>query len=306
MQYKKIFDNIILIFSLVCMAGFFWIFTQMFSGNLEKFVLKYAGYNQGNISASLDFFSVNAESAYLVRIQNSGEKNLFFKNQDRVLPIASLTKLISAIIVIDNLKLDDQVKITKDIEDWQDIKVIKEGEVFFAKNLLEESLIESNNSAIIALSKNIGQEKFVELMNNKVKEIGLTETQFFNETGLDQKNENSNTESNYSTAKDLAKLSKYILQNYPQIFEITKKPEFLLCDTSKTNCRLIKNTNQLLGNNLLKSKIIGGKTGETKNAGGCLLVLLKTKDQDDYLISIILNSPNRFKDTEKIINKFIN
>ena len=314
MKFRKFLDNFVLVFALISFFGFFLIFTQIFSGNLEKFVLGKNAYSVSNISASLEIFTINTESAYLQELNDSNEKVLFTKNENKVLPIASLTKLVSAMIVIDNIKLDEKIIITKDIEDWQEIKTIKSGEVFTAGNLLKTSLIESNNSAIIALSDIIGQEKFVELMNIKAKEIGLAETRFFNETGLDLK-VNDIYESNYSTAKDLARLVKYILQNYPEIFEITKEKDILLpvspklaseggCDVNNENCRVVKNTNKLLISDNLGNRILGGKTGETKIAGGCLLLVLNSKNNEDILISVVLNSQNRFIDTEKIINKY--
>ncbi len=303
MDYKKFFDNFVLFFALLCMAGFFWLFTQMFSGNMEKLVLKISGFtdfSQSNLSISINSFDIDAKSAYFVLENDLSEKILFTKKENLLMPIASLTKLMSAIIVIDNIEFDDSIIINKDIEDWQEIKTIKIGEEFTVENLLKLSLIESNNSAIIALAKNMTQEKFVELMNAKAKEIGMQNTKFFNETGLDLKDRDSNV----STAKDLAILSKYILLNYPEIFDITKEKEFLLCDINNTNCRIVKNTNKLLDDSNLGNRILGGKTGETKIAGGCLILLLRSNIDGEYYISIILNSNDRFAETKKIINKY--
>jgi D-alanyl-D-alanine carboxypeptidase len=216
------------------------------------------------------------------------------------MPIASLTKLMSAIVVLGNIKLSDKIIITKDIEDWQEIKTIKENEIFTADDLLKTSLIESNNSTMIALARSLGEDKFVELMNKKAEDIGLVNTKFYNETGLDLKDKVSN----FSTVEDLAKLTKYILYNYPKIFEITKQKEFLLCDIEFNYCRTVKNTNLLLNNDSLKDNVVGGKTGETKIAGGCLILVIKGKIEGEYFISIVLNSKDRFTDTEKIISKY--
>src|SRR3989339_744126 len=280
MKFRKFLDNFFLVFALISFFGFFLIFTQIFSGNLEKFVLGKNAYSVSNISTSLEIFTINTESAYLQELNDSNEKVLFTKNENKVLPIASLTKLVSAMIVIDNIKLDEKIIITKDIEDWQEIKTIKSGEVFTAGNLLKTSLIESNNSAIIALSDIIGQEKFVELMNIKAKEIGLAETRFFNETGLDLKE------------------NDILLPVSPKLASEGG------CDVNNENCRVVKNTNKLLISDNLGNRILGGKTGETKIAGGCLLLVLNSKNNEDILISVVLNSQNRFIDTEKIINKY--
>jgi len=302
MTFRKFIDIFVLFIAIISFIGFFIVFIKIFSGDLEKDIAQRYNFTVSNISTSIEKFSVNAESAYFVELNSSLDQELYKKSQDKILPIASITKLVSAMIVIDNLDLSSKIKITQDIADWQEIRTINSEEEFFANDLLKLALIESNNSAIIALSQATkSQDSFVDLMNKKSQEIKLLNTKFFNETGLDIKGK----ESNYSTAQDLVILSKYILNKYPEIFQITTNKDFLLCNAQKENCRTVKNTNELLRSQDFKAQIIGSKTGETKLAGGCLLLLIKSKDNIDY-ISIILNSKNRFKDTEKIINKYLN
>jgi D-alanyl-D-alanine carboxypeptidase len=250
----------------------------------------------------IDDIKISAKSAIYIYADNFGNKEILFeKNSNEQLLIASLSKLMSAIIVLDNVNLSQKIEITKIIEDWQtaEVKTIRSGQTFLAEDLLKTSLIESNNSAMIALANTIGQEKFVELMNKKANKIGMQSTKFFNETGLDLKDKPSN----YSTAQDLVKLTEYILSNYPKIFEATKQKDFLLCDINQ-NCQTAKTTNQLLRNDLLEGKIIGGKTGETKVAKGCLLMVLKSKETNSYLVSVVLNSEDKFGETEEILNEY--
>jgi len=230
------------------------------------------------------------------------EKILVAKNENEILPIASLTKLMTALIVLENPKEYDLSKTVIISETAAQQKntpyygnLDKEvGKKFTVEKLLELMLIYSSNDAAWALSEILGTEKFVEKMNQKAKELSLENTYFVNPHGLDPENGEFKEHSEYfnrSSAKDLIKLSQYILQNHPLIFEITKQ-------------KPIQPLENGISDLVLTQELIGGKTGFTKNAGGCLIILFKTPE-DDVFINVILGAlseKDRIKEMQKLID----
>ena len=159
--------------------------------------------------------------------------------------------------------------------------------------------MESSNDAAYALTEPIGEEGFVDLMNLYAKDLGLKSTSFVNPTGLDPDDPLKPT--NLSTAEDLVDLTKYILENYPQIFKITNMISYNVLTPEKTSHHFIeKNTNRLLTEFF---QIVGGKTGWTPKAQGCLLIVLKNPKSEGYFINVVLGSKDRFADMRKIIKE---
>ena len=130
--------------------------------------------------------------------------------------------------------------------------------------------------------------------------MGLNNTSFINPTGLDP--DSPSEEENVSSAEDLAILTEYILKKYPRVFEITNKISYeVLTPTGTSHHFIEKNTNELLAD---FPQIIGGKTGWTPLAQGCLLVVLKNpRNKDSYFINIVLGSKDRFADMKKIMKE---
>jgi D-alanyl-D-alanine carboxypeptidase len=222
------------------------------------------------------------------------ERVLFSKNENEILPIASLTKLMTAFVVIENQEnypFKEQIKISREAalqEDVPEYGNLKAGEKKKIEELLNLMLVFSSNDAAYALAEQIGVENFVNRMNEKAKEIGLKSTHFSNPTGLDPENLKWNLENkdyfNYSTAKDLILLGKYILENYPLIFEFSNQ----------------KNKIQLLEN----QHLVGMKTGYTDEAGGCIFLIF-SNDNGDYFLNVILGAKSkeeRFFQMQKLID----
>ena len=231
---------------------------------------------------------VNAESAISVESNLQDiSKVIFEKDSDAKLPIASLTKLMTAVIVLDNYNLSDTAVVSK-IADSQDPmkQDVKLGEVMPVESFLDIMLVESSNKSAYALSELIGEQKFVDLMNQKAKDLGLKNTFFVDPTGL--------SSDDVSTATDLTKLAEHILNNYPKISDISKLKSFYV-----PNFGQITNTDQLLGE---IPDIICSKTGFTAAAKGCLLLVLNNQKNNDYLINVVLGADDRFAEMKKIIN----
>ncbi len=186
--------------------------------------------------------------------------------------IASLSKLMTYLLVMDymsqeNKSLDELIVIDKDTASVGGSSYkLKEGEVFTVRELIEGALIVSGNDAAYGLAKYVGgsEDEFVKLMNKKAVELGLAKTSFYNSTGLPV-----NTEvQNLMSTLDLFKLSKHIIEKYPETLEITKKKSLINWD---------RDFFQLNSNPLLFDikEVDGLKTGFTNKAGACLVSTFK-------------------------------
>ena len=241
-------------------------------------------------SQPLDIFDgqISAEVALVGNI-NTGEI-LYSRNANvHTLP-ASIGKLIAAMVIIDNLNMNDTITITQDMlnPNWGTLH-FSLNEKFKVKDLLNMGLVMSCNDAIMALAYSIGEDTFVGLMNQKIKEIGLEDTGFFNPLFFD-------SEGNFTTALDLFQVSRYIYNKYPQIGNITRMKAY----TFKSESGI---THLVLPTNILLDKIPeiwGAKTGVTPEAKECLLVIYEFQQNNQKVpyVTIVLKSDNRFKDTE--------
>ncbi|MFH1938281.1 MAG: serine hydrolase [Patescibacteria group bacterium] len=219
-------------------------------------------------------------------------KILYQKNINQVLPIASLTKLMTALIVLENIDLEEIAIISEQaIATYGDIGGLVVKEEISVKNLLYILLMESSNDAATALAE-ITQQKtnknFIDLMNQKAEKLRLKNTNFVDSSGYDS--------GNVSTVEDIAQLVEYSFSQLI-IWEIMRTPAIDLSSADgKINHHWV-NTDELL--NRLPN-IVGGKTGYTEEAQGCLILVIETNNK--YLITIVLGAQERFLQTERLIN----
>lgn len=216
--------------------------------------------------------------------------------------IASLTKIVTTIVAIENIKdLNEIVTITQDMlkEVPYDASIahLKVGDKVTFKDLLYASILPSGADATISLAKSISgsTDKFVSLMNEKAKDLGLSNTHFANVTGYDAID-------HYSTVRDVLKFLNYSLEN-PLFKEIYCTRQYVLSNGLKVESTL-NMYNKFLNTDI--SRIIGSKTGYTINAGVCISALVKTNDKE--LIIITLGAKHEYRkaynleDTIAIIN----
>jgi len=242
---------------------------------------------------------INARAAISVRINRvSGEKELFSLNSNDRLAIASITKLMTALVALKTYDSNQLILITDEAvsqEGESKYGNLVVGEELSLESLLHTMLIESSNDAAYALTQPIGHDAFVELMNLYTKNIGLKDTYFVNTSGLEP--DNPEKVKNYSTVRDLVKLAEYIIENNPEVFNITTNKSYRVLRPNGTLHHFITgNTNRLLGE---IPEIIGGKTGWSPAAGGCLIIVLK--DDKGYYINVILGARDRFAEMRKIL-----
>lgn len=238
--------------------------------------------------------TVNAISAssYVVMDQNSGSV-LLSKNKDEKRLIASITKIMTAIIVIEHIDLNKEITVTEDVlKAYGSAIYIEMGEKIKINDLLYGLMLRSGNDAavMLAVATANGMPDFVELMNNKVKELKLKNTIFVNNHGLEEKNS-----ANYSTAYDMAVITKYAMKNktFNEIFKTKNK----IIKTDKKTYSWT-NKNKLLFRN---DYITGGKTGYTEKAKRTL-VTTGSKDNKNLII-VTLNDGNDFANHESLYEK---
>lgn len=315
MNSRKILKNSFYFLVLLCFFGAIFWTSYILYGGLENFIIKKVNPHQNTLLLSLansvvlpkktltkksnaTDFQTQAESAIAVNFSDQKPQILFEKNKNKVLPIASITKLMTALLVMENYNQYEKVKIPVNTQFKE--PTLKTGDEFYVKDLLKIMLVESDNTAALALANAVGQNEFVALMNARAKELDMNNTIYDNSIGIGP-NCKSNTQ-------DLVILAEYILKNNPEIFEISKIQDFDLFDTQNILKRKAKNINRLLFDDSkeFKNKIIGGKTGSNPYAGECLLLVIKSFNKNNYLIIVVINAgpkdDDRFLETKNIIN----
>ena len=230
-----------------------------------------------------------------VFIKDGKEIILSEKKADEVIAIASLTKLMTAIIVLENYNLDDLIQISASaVATYGDAGNLQIGEIMTIRDLLYITLIESSNDGAEALAEKMGVSTFVYKMNEKAASLGMNNTWFINPSGLDEGNLY-----NFSTVNDLKKMVVYILENHSLIAEILSLPEKELTSHSGIS-RTIRNTNILLKES---DAYLWGKTGYTNRANGCLILILNNfsiNNNQGYVINIIAGADDKFGEARKL------
>lgn len=240
--------------------------------------------------------SVSAKSAILIDLD---EKNVLYqKNANERLPMASTTKIVTALLVCELAKLDATVKIPSEAVGVEGSSVyLCEGELLTVEELLYALLLESANDASVALaifcSGSI--QSFAQKCNEKAAALGLKNTNFTNPHGLFDEN-------HYTTAYDLAILSAEALKN-PTVAKIcaTKRTQIRFGATNDNpegeSVRYLKNHNKMLSS---YDGAIGGKTGFTKVSGRCLISAAKRGETT--LVAVTLNAPDDWQDHTSMLD----
>lgn len=246
---------------------------------------------------SLPVLKNNAESLILlaeaaVAFDVDSDIVLFSQQAKERKPIASLTKLMTAVVVLENAQLNEVVTISKEAIDTEgcfcDFKV---GEKLSVKDVLHIMLLQSNNDASVALAEHIGGStaNFVVMMNQKAADLGMKDTIFSCPNGLDD-------DGNFSTAYDMAQLADYALEKL-LLWDILRIQEEIVSSIDGLQQHYLKNTNTLLK---YSADVLGGKTGYTEGAGECLLLVVQHPENKHRIISVVLNAQDRFADSQKL------
>ncbi len=243
-----------------------------------------------------DSLGLKSESAILM--DASSGKILYEKNIDERLPMASMTKIMSMLIIMENIEngsldYEDKVLISDAASGMGGSQVfLQAGEEYLVNDLLKCIAISSANDAVVAMAEKISGsvDAFVGLMNDKAKELGLKNTHFANPHGLDN-------EDHYSTAYDMAVMAKELLK-YEDILKYTSIYEDYLTKPDGSQIWLV-NTNRLVR---FYDGVDGLKTGYTTEAGYCLTAT--AKKNNFRLISVVMKSSSaeaRSSDTSTLL-----
>lgn len=217
---------------------------------------------------------------------NSG-RIIYEKEKDKQVAVASMTKMVAQIIILENIeagkiKWDDVITVSKNAEEMGGSQIyLQQGEKITVEDLMKGISMASGNDATVAMAEVISgtEERFVKLMNQKVKELGLKNTAFKNCTGLDE-------EGHYSSAYDMAMIARELVVNHPEILRFSSMYEDYLREDTANKFWLV-NTNKLVR---FYEGADGLKTGHTDAAQYCLAATAKRKGV--RLIGIVLGVPN--------------
>ncbi|MBI4120448.1 MAG: D-alanyl-D-alanine carboxypeptidase [Parcubacteria group bacterium] len=233
---------------------------------------------------------------------------LFAKNMEEMRPIASLTKLVTAAVVLDQAQPEEIVEVSSAAVAQEGVSGnLYPSEELKVHDLLAASLLESSNDAAFALAEYVGQkipylsqnpplsnqQVFARAMNEKFAQLGLTQSYFTDPAGLDDRN-------SFSSAHDLVRFIKYLRTNprYNLIWQILQLKTYKTQSADGRIRHEFKTTNPFLeefGN------VIGGKTGYTGLALGNMILVMFTPDNTSEVIYVVLGSSDRFGDTRKLV-----
>lgn len=244
-------------------------------------------------SIATDSPKINAESAYFIE-PDSGEV-LYKKNEHQKMPVASLVKIMSVILTLENRKMSDEIKISQAASDMEPDKMLLiAGETLTVEDLLGGIFLISANDATEALAENISGEvsEFVKLMNKKAAQLGMKDTLFINPTGLQEDDKQQ-----YSTSYDVAIMSRYAIKNFPEILNISSQPRIYLPQTATH-----QDYDMYSGVNLITTYpgVVGLKTGFTPASGFTLVTVAKRDGRT--VLGVLLNSENRRDEAKTLLD----
>lgn len=279
-------------------------FTQMQFAKAETKVQSNNNINIESQTKNNDSFNIDIESfnnsldakAYVVIDSSTGE-TIMSKNEDKIMYPASLTKIMTSLLLLESGKINDMFLVSKEADAVGEASIYAtEGEYLSGKDLLYAMMLQSANDACYVVAEGVAGtvENFYKMMNDKAQELGATSSHFSSPNGLHE-------EDHVTTAKDLALITKEALK-YDLFREVMIAKEYTLTRTAEQGMKKITNKNRMLfpEKSEYNKYSIGGKTAYTTPAGNCLMEVAKKDDMEIIVIS--MKSSKIYPDTNKIIN----
>jgi D-alanyl-D-alanine carboxypeptidase (penicillin-binding protein 5/6) len=257
-----------------------------------------------------NFYDLEPISAHSGIVLDAGSGTILWeKNSTQHRSIASMTKLVTAMVVIDRVRdLDEIVTIPPEVHSIEGTKVgcptsticngerLRVGEQVRIRDLLKAMLMYSANDAATVLGIHVGgsEEEFAKLMNARMKELGAGNTHFCRPSGLEY---DADVESCYSSAYDIARVVAHLLQydKYDVLWDIMRTKETTFTSVDGNIEHELKNTDRLVGK---MPNLVGAKTGFTPRAGYCLTLTSTDPTQKRNIISVVLDDYHRFDDVQ--------
>ncbi len=243
----------------------------------------------------IDNNDITAKSALVYDLTSN--KSIYEKSASDRLPMASLTKIMTAIIALENKKPDDRYKVTYEDLVGEDSMGLSEDEIVSFDDLLYGLMLPSGNDASEVLANNhpTGRDGFINDMNKKAESLGLKDTNFVNPSGLQGDGDQ------YTTTYDLLVITRYALENFPQFAKVVSTAEYSIPETNTHKAFDLYNETNLL---TTYEGVKGVKTGYTPEAGLCLVTYLDYKGH--RIIGILLNSENRRGEMRTLLDYALN
>lgn len=238
---------------------------------------------------------ISAKSAIVY--DTTTDKVLYKKNAKEKLPMASITKIMTAIIALENKKSDDKYIVNKEDLVGENSMGLTEGEILSQEELLYGLLLPSGNDAAETLASNFkgGRENFIKSMNSKAKSLGLSDTNFTNPSGLEGDG------NQYTTAYDLIVITQYALTKFPLFRQVVSTFEYEIPYTLTHKYFFLQNETNLLTS---YPGVKGVKDGYTPEAGLCLVTYLDYSGHK--IIGVILGSENRRQEMKDLLDYSLN
>jgi len=237
---------------------------------------------------------IPAESILLKDISTG--RILYAYEADRRVSPASLTKIMSALVMLEHGRLDDPVTVSREAAAARKMHLrLRAGHIFRLDDLVKAMLITSANDACLAAAIHVGgsEDKFVDLMNAKARALGLLHTHFSNACGFD-------SPTHYTTAQDLVSLTELALQ-HPLFRSYVKEERGILTAVNTNRSYLLRTTNRLFSR---MSGVEGVKTGFTSKAGRCLIA--KVSQDGKELLLVLLHASSRWNTAAHLIKYGLN
>lgn len=245
-----------------------------------------------NNTNSVKAYSQTSAKAMCV-IEKDSKRVIFNKNEDMKLPMASTTKVVTAITVLQHCNnLDEYIQVDDSAIGVEGTSIyLRKGELIQVKDLLYGLMLRSGNDAATALAIHVGGSvsAFADLMNKLAVSVGANNSSFANPHGLDNAN-------HYTTAYDLSLITAYALNN-PIFKEIVSTKSYVIPETNKSNKRYLTNKNRLLSS---LEGCCGVKTGFTSKAGRCLVSA--SEIDNTTFICVVLNCGPMFEESSVLLN----
>ena len=233
---------------------------------------------------------ISAKSALVYDLTDG--KVLYEKNAREKLPMASLTKIMTAIVAMDHKRSDDMYNVYPESLVGENVMGLTSGEILSLNELLHGLVLNSGNDAAEVIASNtMNRTDFIKAMNDKAKSLGLKDTNFTNPSGLEGEG------NQYTTSYDLLVITKYALNNYPEFAEVVSTPEYHMPATEEHKAYDLYNETNLLTS---YPGVKGVKDGFTDEAGLCLVTYLDYKDHK--IIGVILGSQNRIAEMKELLD----
>jgi len=231
---------------------------------------------------------VTSAEAYVVGDVDTGEI-IIEKNADKIFPIASVSKLITALVAKQRMNQHESVKVSRSSVDMYGREGgLSLGESILVADLYYPLLMESSNDAAEVFAEGYGYDQFIKYMNAKANEVGMKSTSFFEPSGLSEKN--------VSTASDLFKLAMFITKEHPEIWDITRVRQYSILHHTWLNGSALSR----------RSDFLGGKNGYTIEANRTTVVILNVRMEGGprRIAITLLHSNSRESDVD-VLQRFV-